>query len=144
MSKLPQAVEALTRVSEAQLEAARAERRRLDRREAAERFESAEFQADLAAARRPMRRLSARAFIRAAPWVFAAAFDGEVPPEYFVQIADGAFAVACPCGVDHIVGGDGYPMGAECGRYFLYDGESMRVWRGVDEPSSGVDTRPES
>lgn len=120
-----------------------AELRRFNERADADRRDSPEFRAEMAAIRRPLARFSPAALIRAAPYVYADAFTTLVPREFFTQVADGSLLVACPCKVEHVVGDAGYPASAECGRYFLYDGQDVRVWRpDPDEPEP--DARPES
>lgn len=127
MSKLPDAIQALTDVSRQQLRVLEEMDRRQRQREAEERFRSPAFRAELRAKQSPLRPFSPEAFIRAAPETFVEAFKGRVPDEFWTQVDEGKFAVACPCGVDHVVDGRGYPTSAVCGRYFLYDGEALLV-----------------
>lgn len=127
MAKLPDAIEALTSVAELQLQVAREQLSHDRRREIREHTSSPEFLAEMEAQRNPLRPISAQAFVRAAPFVYAGAFDAAVPPEFYVQVDDGSYLVACPCATEHRVGRRGYPSAAECGRYFMYDGEELRV-----------------
>lgn len=123
MSKaLSEAIQKLADVSAAQLAVMRAQEARARRAE----FERPDFQAELAAKRKPLRKFSAAAFIRAAPEVFAQ-FNAIVPVDFYSQYDENTIMVDCPCGEQHGLGTRGYPVGGACGRYFLYDGENVRV-----------------
>lgn len=138
---LAEAVERLARAAELQLQATREQIADARRREAQARHATPEFQAEMEAIRRPLRKFSAAAFVRAAPQVYGEAFGSAVPGEFFTQVADGTYLVACPCGTDHVVDGRGYPSGAECGRTFMYDGDNLRV-AFTPSPASGDVARP--
>jgi hypothetical protein len=56
---------------------------------------------------------------------FAAQFERQVPAEFW-NLDRHAAIVACPCGQEPIAEA-GVPQTCECGRAYLYTGESVRV-----------------
>lgn len=85
-----------------------------------------EIDAEIVARRKPLRPFSPQALLRAAPFAYAEAFNAKVPGD-FLTIREDHIGVRCPCGDEHRVGHEGYPCGAPCGRYFLFDGADVLV-----------------
>lgn len=127
MSKaLSEALNRLADVAELQLQATREQMARDSRRDMQERMSRPEFRAEFAAKQRPLRPMGAAAIYRGIPGL-GSLFTGRVPPEFFTQTSAELLTVCCPCGGEHEVGLRGFPHAGGCGRYFMYDGEEVRV-----------------
>lgn len=100
-----------------------------------ERYADPEFQAEIAAKRRPLRKMPFAAFVRAVPDL-GAAFQTKVPSNFWSLMGaeEGRAAridVLCPCGATpHPVDYPSPCPGAErnaCPRWYLYDARDVRV-----------------
>lgn len=88
-----------------------------------------EFQAELEALRRPLRKMPFGAFVRSVPGL-GEAFAVKVPSNFWA-LNEGVVDVSCPCSA--LPHPDQWPApcpGAErngCPRWYLFDGENVRV-----------------
>ena len=78
----------------------------------------------IAADPRP-RRMTFWTFVRTIPGL-AELFDTVVPQNLWALVDDGEAELPCPCGEEiHLP--EGRPIECECGRFFVFDGDEIRV-----------------
>lgn len=71
------------------------------------------------------RRMTFWTFVRTIPGL-AALFDTVVPQNLWALVDDGEAELPCPCGEDiHLP--EGRPVECSCGRFFVFDGDEIRV-----------------